>query len=47
MDKKDFFISKSPTKVPLPDIEWSEEEETWGEEEETQEPEEQVLIREV
>ena len=25
--KKDFFISKSPTKVPLPEIEWSEEEE--------------------
>ena len=25
--KNDFFISKSPTKVPLPEVKWSEEEE--------------------
>ena len=54
--KKDFFISKSPTKVPLPEIEWSEEEEelpfkpakeeTQGEEGEVQEAEEHVPIKE-
>ena len=54
--KKDFFISKSPTKVPLPVIEWSEEEEelpfkpaeeeTWGEEGEVQEAKEHVPIKE-
>ena len=53
--KKDFFISKSPTKVPLPEIKWSEEEEELhfkpAEEEtrgkgEVQEAEEHVLIEE-